>query len=133
MNIHSKIFGEFSVDEQNVIHFAQGIPGLEKVTHYAMVSIEEYEPIIWMISTDGVYHFPLVNVNTVDFSDYDVDSKNVYWPLLQKVLTQKSDFVAYIILKLDQSVQQVSLRAPILIHPKNRTGLQLVFDNVLVD
>ncbi|TNE68930.1 hypothetical protein EP331_15055 [bacterium] len=128
VEILSKIFGLFSVDEGAIVHFDQGIPGLEKVTDYAMVSIEEYDPIIWMISTNGVYHFPLVKTSTIDFNDFDSESRQFFKPMLDKTLKTSPEYVSYVILKLDQSVKQVSLRAPIVIDPEKRLGKQLVFD-----
>src|SRR5690606_1112928 len=130
IEITSKIFGVFNVDVDSVIHYQQGIPGLEKVTEYAMVSIEEYDPIVWMISTDGVYHFPLVKTNSIDTNDFDKDSKSHYKSMLDKALEGMPNFVSYVILKLDQTVSEVSLCAPILINPEKRIGLQLVFDKI---
>lgn len=128
IEISSNIFGVFSLGLDNIVHFKHGIPGLEKITDYGMVSIEEYDPIIWMISTDGVYHFPLVKINSLDINDFDKDSKNHYKLMLDKALREMPEFVPYIILKLDQTVREVSLQAPILINPQKNIGLQLVFD-----
>ena len=110
--------------------FSEGIPGLETVKEYAMVTFEEYAPIVWMISIDGVYHFPLVLYKTIDFNDFDRESQRFYKIQLDKYLAKNENKNAYIILKLDSSVQTVSLRSPILVDPVKRTGKQLILEPI---
>jgi len=107
LSIQSKLFGSFDVDERTVMKFSEGIPGLETIKDYAMVTFEEYAPIVWMISTDGVYHFPLVLYKTIDFNDFDRESQQFYKIQLDKYLAKNENKNAYIILKLDSSVQTV--------------------------
>jgi flagellar assembly factor FliW len=130
LTIQSKLFGPFEVDEQTVMKFTEGIPGLESVKEYAMVTFEEYAPIVWMISTDGIYHFPLVLYRTIDFNDFDRESQQFYKIQLDKYLGRNEHKNAYVILKLDNSVQTVSLRSPIIVDPVNRIGKQLILEAV---
>ncbi len=130
LSIQSKLFGSFDVDERTVMKFSEGIPGLETIKDYAMVTFEEYAPIVWMISTDGVYHFPLVLYKTIDFNDFDRESQQFYKIQLDKYLAKNENKNAYIILKLDSSVQTVSLRSPIVIDPVKQTGKQLILESI---
>jgi len=122
LSIQSKLFGQFEVDERTVMKFSEGIPGLE--------TVKEYAPIVWMISIDGVYHFPLVLYKTIDFNDFDRESQRFYKIQLDKYLAKNENKNAYIILKLDSSVQTVSLRSPILVDPVKRTGKQLILEPI---
>lgn len=126
--IQSKIFGTFQVDVGSVYQFQHGIPGLESVKEFALMTIEEYAPIVWMVSINGIFHFPLVLVNAVDEADLDSDSKKQFKNMLDKYLAKNQNEIAYVILKLDQSVTQLSLKAPILINPKLKSGHQLILD-----
>lgn len=126
--VQSKIFGPFQVEEGSVMHFSQGIPGLETVKEYAMIQIEEYHPIVWMVSTNGVFHFPLVDYKTIDSSDLDTASIERYKALLDSYMERNQDSIAYVILKLDKAVSKVSLKAPIVINPQLKKGQQLVLE-----
>lgn len=126
--IQSKLFGLFQVDSDSVMNFSQGIPGLEAVKEYAMMAIEEYDPIVWMVSTNGVFHFPLVDYKTIDQTDLDTISLERYKPLLDSYLERNEESIAYVILKLDKAVSKVSLKAPIVINPQLKKGQQLVLD-----
>jgi flagellar assembly factor FliW len=128
ITVQSKFFGSFEADLQTIMQFENGIPGLESVQEYALITIEEYKPIVWMISTDGVYHFPLVHYKNIDNNDLDQESLQGYKPQLDRFLTKHPESVAYVILKLDQRVTTISLRSPIIIDPKKQAGKQLILD-----
>jgi flagellar assembly factor FliW len=127
-SVESKLFGPFEVDAETVMKFPEGIPGLETVNEYAMVTIQEYAPIVWMISMDGVYHFPLVLYKTIDVNDLDSDSRDTYKAQLDAYLSKKEHSIAYVILQLDSKIQTVSLRCPIVIDLPNKHGKQLILD-----
>lgn len=128
ISIQSKLFGVFETDFETIMHFEKGIPGLESIQEYALVTIQEYKPIVWMISTDGIYHFPLVNYSHIDVSDLDEISLNTYKSKLDHYLKKNEEEHAYIIIKLDQAIQTVSLQSPILINPKKQIGKQLILE-----
>ncbi|WP_163538883.1 flagellar assembly protein FliW [Gracilibacillus sp. YIM 98692] len=41
MNIQTKYFGEIEINEQEIIHFPQGIPGFAEEKNFALLSFEE--------------------------------------------------------------------------------------------
>lgn len=128
ISIPSKIFGSFEVDESKKVHFKNGIPGLESVKEYVFVAFEEYKPISWMISTNGEYHFPVAILNLIDPEDLDDVSREEFLPDLRKKLDQNQDLLCYIIIKLDESVSEVNLKAPVIVDSKERTGQQLMLE-----
>jgi len=128
ISIPSKVFGNFEVDKSKKVHFNNGIPGLESVKEYVFVAFEEYKPISWMISTIGEYHFPVAILNLIDPEDLDEVSREEFLPELRKKLDNNPDLLCYVIIKLDESVSNVNLKAPIIVDSKKRTGQQLMLE-----
>lgn len=131
VSVSSQVFGEITVDPATIYTFPEGLPGLEEVTTFTLVTFTEYEPIIWMISIDGKYHFPMAPFSTLDPEDLDEESSTFFLPKLTSLLNHQGESIAYIIIRLDPSVTKISLKAPILVHPKTLEGKQYILDHHL--
>ncbi len=129
--IHSTLFGELTISRRKIIHFPTGIPGLEQVRSYTFLDIEEYRPLVWMVSTCGKYHFPVIPIAHLDAESIDEHSKDNYLPLLTDIMKQQPMSVAYVILRLEPEIKQVSLKAPIIVHLQEQRGEQLILENMI--
>lgn len=128
--IHSTLFGDITISRRKIIFFPSGIPGLEHERHYTFLDIEEYRPLVWMVGTSGKFHFPVIPIAHLDASSIDEYSKEHYLPFLTDIMKTNPMSVAYVILRLEPEVKQVSLKAPILVHLREQRGEQLILDNM---
>lgn len=131
--INSTLFGNLKISRRKIVHFPNGIPGLENERKYAFLDIEEYRPLVWMVSVSGKYHFPVIPIAHLDAENIDEYSKDNYLPSLTDYIKNKQDSLAYVILRLEPEVKQVSLRAPIVVHLREQRGEQLILDNLLME
>ncbi len=128
--INSRVFGPMSIENSKIIHFPKGIPGLDSERYFAFVCIEEYQPLVWMVSQGGTYHLPVVPLTLIDSDDLDEESHEVYYPQLMQILNEHPKTAAYVILKLDPSVSHLSLKAPIIVDVEEQRGEQYILDYV---
>ena len=126
--IPSKVFGNLPISKKKVFHFSSGIPGLESEKQFAFLDIEDYKPLIWMVSTSGEYHFPVLTMGLLDENDLDEPSKDVYLPQLQYILKKNPNALAYVILKLTPNLTNISLKAPIVVDVAAMQGEQIILD-----
>ena len=128
MKIYTKYHGEIEIEEKNVVHFPQGIPGF----------IEEKEFILLPFSEDGIFkilqsiketQIAFVVTNPFAFfKEYDfvLDDQ----PIQVLELTSEQDVDSYVILTLNEKIGQTTanLQAPIVINKKINRGKQVVLN-----
>ena len=128
--IPSTLFGEIKVARRKLVYFPSGIPGLQQEKQFAFLDIEEYRPLTWMISTSGQYHFPVVPLSSLQAEHLDDISQTHYLPLLNNLINNRPHCATYVIVRLDPNIQQVSLKAPIIVYLNEYRGEQLILDSI---
>jgi len=128
--IDSRVFGLMSIENSKIIHFPKGVPGLDSERYFAFVCIDEYQPLVWMISRTGLYHLPVVPFTLIDSDDLDDESREVFYPQLMQILNSNPKTAAYVILKLNPSIKHLSLKAPIVVDVELQRGEQYILDHV---
>ena len=127
-SIPSKVFGSIPVTNDLIFDFPNGIPGLEKRNSFSFIEIDEYSPLVWMISQDGEYHFPVLPLQQLKNVSLDCESVDMYLPRIIKILESKPEANAYFILKLSAKLENFSLKAPIIVDSLSGKGEQLILD-----
>ena len=116
MKIDTVRFGPVDVDENKLIQFENGIPGLEEHHRYALLQFGESYPIIWLQSLDdGGICLPVLDTFAVlsgyvfDIDDADVKELGIRKPDELQVVS---------VLVIPNEIQQmtVNLAAPIIIN-----------------
>ena len=128
--IDSRVFGSMSIENSKIIEFPKGVPGLDSERYFAFVCIEEYQPLVWMISNSGLYHLPVIPLTLIDSEDLDDESRDVYYPQLMQILNDNPSTAAYVILKLNPSIKHISLKAPIVVDVELQKGEQYILDYI---
>ena len=128
--IPSTLFGNLKVARRKLIYFPSGIPGLKNEKQFAFLDIEEYRPLTWMISTSGKYHFPVVPLSSLNAEHLDEPSQTHYLPVLNNIINNRPACAAYVIIRLDPHVKQVSLKAPVIVYLNECKGEQLILDSL---
>lgn len=129
MKIKTKYHGEVMIDQNEVIYFAQGIPGF----------LDEKEFIFLPFSDDGIYkilqsvtnpHLAFVSVNPFAFfPDYDFELDEQATNALE--LDTEKDIDLNVILTLNDSIEKTTanLQAPVLINRNKKLGKQVILVN----
>jgi flagellar assembly factor FliW len=126
MQIDTLRFGTVEVDEEKVIEFGDGIPGLEQYRKYALLQFEESYPIVWLQSMDDTgICLPVLDTFSV-LSDYvfDIDESDV--KLLELNAPDELHVVSVVVIPEDIQGMTVNLAAPIIINIVTGKAKQIV-------
>ena len=126
MQLETLRFGMIEIDENRLITFHDGIPGLEKYRSYALLQFSESYPIIWLQSSDdGSICLPVLDTYAV-LSEYvfDIDDDDVKTLKLNR--PDELHVVSVLVIPDDIQQMTANLAAPILINTTTRVGKQIV-------
>lgn len=129
ITIKTAHFGEVEIDENNILLFEKGLPGLPDDRKYALLSNEESRPISWLQSLDH-YEISLPVVDPFIISpDYSFDISPDDVNNLQ--IEQVRDVYVLCVLVIPSKIESmtINLSAPIIINVKNRKGCQIILDD----
>lgn len=126
MLVKTERFGELGVEEEQIIHFPEGILGFEELTRYVVVEREPNGPIKFLQALDdGQIAFAVADPQTFrpdympQLSDEDRDFLKY---------ESDDDVAVFVILTVPQEVQEMTanLMAPVVVNVKERIGRQVV-------
>jgi len=126
MQIDTLRFGTVEVDEEKIIEFADGIPGLEQYQRYALLQFEESYPIVWLQSMDEIgICLPVLDTFSV-LPDYvfDIDETDV--KALELKDPDQLHVVSVVVIPEDIQGMTVNLAAPIIINTITGQARQVV-------
>lgn len=132
MRIDTRYFGEVEIEEEKILHFAQGLFGFEEYKNFTILYDieEEGEPFFsWLqCVTEKGLAFPIVNPFKVK-EDYDPIVEDA---LLEPLGEYKSeDLLVFLLATVpsDPKKTSVNMKAPLIINSANRKGMQLIVEN----
>ena len=126
MQLETIRFGPVEIDEEKLITFDDGIPGLDMHKRYALLQFEESYPIIWLQSIDeGGICIPVLDTFAVltgyvfDIDDEDVKTLKLNGP---------EDLHVVSVLVIPDEIQRmtVNLAAPIIINTVTGKAKQIL-------
>ncbi len=129
MDIQSTRFGEISIDRNSIIMFPGGLPGLEKLSQYAIVRCDQTDPIQWLQSIeDADISIPIVNPFVLK-PDYEIVVDDEELDLIET--HEEEDLVVLNIMVLPEELTKmtINLMAPLLINMKKMIGVQIMMDH----
>jgi len=126
MQIETVRFGPVEVDENKLITFGEGIPGLEEYRKYALLQFEESYPIIWLQSVeDGGICLPVLDTYAV-LTGYvfDIDDEDVR----ELELKGAEELHVVSVLVIPENIQGMTanLAAPIIINTVSGMAKQIM-------
>jgi len=126
MQIETVRFGPVEVDENKLISFSDGIPGLEEYRKYALLQFEESYPIIWLQSVEeGGICLPVLDTYAVltgyvfDIDDGDVKE-------LELKGAEELHVVSVLVIPEDIHGMTANLAAPIIINTVSGKAKQIM-------
>jgi len=126
MQIDTLRFGPVDVDEDKLLEFNEGIPGLEEYKTYALLQFDESYPLVWLQSIEerGVC-LPVLDTFSV-LKDYvfDIDEADV--AALELKNPEEIHVVSVVVIPDDIKGMTVNLAAPIIINTVTGKAKQIV-------
>lgn len=129
MNIETKNFGLVSYNEEDVLHFDDGIPGFEGLKSFILLSSEEFTPFKWLQSLDDTdIAFVIIDPKAV-VKDYKVGINEETIRLLD--IKNLNHILVFAIVVIPREIEKMTanLKAPIIINAENNKGMQILLDN----
>ena len=126
MQIDTLRFGMVEVDENKIITFGDGIPGLEQYQKYALLQFEESYPIVWLQAMDDTgICLPVLDTFSV-LPDYVFDIDDTDVKDLELKNPDELHVVSVVVIPEDIQGMTVNLAAPIIINTLTGQAKQIV-------
>lgn len=129
MELRSARFGDITINDNSIIQFPGGLPGLEELEQYAIIRCEPTEPIQWLQSIEDTdISIPIINPFVIK-KDYEIEVDDSE---LDYIGTRDEDnllVMNVMVIPDELEKMTVNLLAPLLINLKNMTGAQVMMDH----
>lgn len=126
MQIDTLRFGYIEIDDEKLIDFGEGIPGLEQYHTYALLQFEDSYPLVWLQSIEdtGVC-LPVLDTFAV-LPDYVFDMDDTDVKQLELKGPEDLHVVSVVVIPDDIKGMTVNLAAPIIINTATGKAKQIV-------
>lgn len=129
MQFNTTYFGEIDVQDNQVIHFDEGLPGFEDKKKFVLLNnydTEDPVPFMWLQSVEDENLAFVVTVPFFMRPDYEFEIPSDVASNIG--LTSPEQAGVYTICKISGKVDSMSfnLRSPIIINAENKKAIQLV-------
>lgn len=130
MQIDTLRFGPVEIDEDKLIDFGEGIPGLEQYHTYALLQFEDSYPLVWLQSTeDRGICLPVLDIFVV-LPDYVFDMDDTDVKYLELTSPDELHVVNVVVIPDDIKGMTVNLAAPIIINTTTGRAKQIMLSGV---
>ena len=133
MLVKTRFFGEVDIEDEKILTFDNGIMGFEDMKRWTLIyDIEKGSegPISWFQSLDmAELALPVINPDTVTAVYEPVVEDELLKPLGEFKDEELVTLLTITIPSEDPSKTTANFRAPILINPVNRKGIQVIVNN----
>lgn len=126
MKIKSSRLGDFEIEENQIVSFADGIPGYENDKSFVIIPVTDESPFYYMQAVNNPELCLVVNIPFVFFPDFEVDLPDD----VTEGLGIKNDesLAIYTVVTIPENFKEstANLLAPIIVNGANRQGIQYV-------
>lgn len=129
MKFISKIHGEIEYEENGIITFNKGIPGLNELKKFIISDIKEYEPFRLLQSLEDKEIAMIVVSPYEFFNNYEVKLNEDIIKNLKIDSREQVMVVTTVTLNSDVRKITTNLQGPIIINTSNKLGEQIILDN----
>jgi len=128
MKMDTARFGIIDIQEEQKIHFLQGLPGFEELNRFVLIGLDQTRPFLLLQALDADIALPVV-------SPFDI--LHDYAPVIEESqiraleLAREEDLLVLAVSVIPPEVQfmTANLAAPVLINLANNRGIQAVLDD----
>ncbi len=121
--------GNISAEEKDILIFKKGLPGFQKLSKFVLLSMQNNEPIRWLVSLeDSEVSLPVIDPWLVR-KDYYVNLKDDVLEFLGIEDREKILIMAVLRITNDNPDDiTVNLLAPLIINLSNNNSMQLLLE-----
>ncbi|MPM97960.1 Flagellar assembly factor FliW [bioreactor metagenome] len=128
MKLETAHFGVVEIDENSILHFDDGLPGLEADQRYALLTNEQSKPVSWLQSVDHKeIALPVVDP-FLPCPGYDFEISPGDVERLEAGQAQDLFVLNVLVIPEDINGMTVNLSAPIVVNARNKKGRQIILD-----
>ncbi|NLB29415.1 MAG: flagellar assembly protein FliW [Clostridiales bacterium] len=126
MQVSTARFGTVEVDNNKVLHFADGLPGLEEHKQFVILQVSDSYPVVWMQSTgDPAICLPVIDSflavpeYTFNIGDEDVSELGI-------TCSEDLHILSVLVIPENLEAMTVNLAAPIVINMESGQAKQVL-------
>ncbi len=130
MQIQTALFGAIQIENTDIIHFPEAIPGFPEEKEFVLIPLEEDSPFYYLQSIK-TRELCLVAANPFTFfSDYEIKLTDEALEKLD-IDREEPSIAIYTILTIPEDFKKTTanLLGPIIININNKKGLQFIIQN----
>ncbi|MCZ8531834.1 flagellar assembly protein FliW [Psychrobacillus psychrodurans] len=126
MNIETKFLGQLTIEETEIIHFSNGLPGFEENKEFVILPLEKDSPFAILQSIKQKEIGFVIALPFLFKEDYAFDISEEDKEELQ--IEAVGDILTYSIVTLKEPFNNstINLQAPVIINHKRKIAKQLV-------
>ncbi|MCP1143738.1 flagellar assembly protein FliW [Lysinibacillus endophyticus] len=128
MKIKTAYMGEITIDPNEILHFAHGIPGFEEEDKFILLPLEENSAfqILQSIRTEQLAF--IITSPYIVVSDYTFDIDQATIKALD--IQNENEVAVFAIISLKDSLENstVNLKAPIVFNTTNKKAKQVILE-----
>ncbi|MFV9510522.1 flagellar assembly protein FliW [Tepidibacillus sp. LV47] len=131
--IETTRFGRVEYNEEDIIHFENGIPGFEKEQLFLLIQPDVDQPYAFLQSVQtSELAFVIVNP-FIFYPNYEFDLDEQSKEELE--INNVEDITVWGILSIPEDFKKttINLKAPVIINVKNRKGKQVILHDTLYE
>ncbi len=129
MVFNSKIHGDITYEEKDIITFNKGIPGFNDLEKFFLVDLEGLEPFKLLHSLEN-NDVGMIVISPYDFfQDYEVKLSQETINNLNIKSPDEVRLINTVTLNSDPNKITTNLQGPIIINISNNLGEQIIIDN----
>lgn len=127
MIIPSTLLGELEIEENNIIHFPEGIPAFEQEKQFIIIPLDESGPFYYLQSVSNPDLCLIIAQPFSFFPNYEIDVADEDISRLG-MDPERKNLALYVVLTIpeDFKLTTANLLAPLIINTENRQGMQYV-------
>ena len=129
MKFISKINGEIEYEENNIITFKKGLPGLNELKKFILLDLQDYEPFKLLQSLEDDEISLIVTSPYEFFKDYEIKLSEETIKNLNIDSPEQVNIITTVTLNSDVKKITTNLQGPIVINTSNNLGEQIILDN----
>ncbi|SDX97520.1 flagellar assembly protein FliW [Salimicrobium album] len=129
MKVAMKYFGEVEVEEKEIVHFSQGLPGFRHINEFILLPLPD-APMYSVLQAVGEKETAFVTANPyLFFKDYEFDIDENSKAELQ--LETPEDVELYCVLTVRDPFREstINLQAPVVINKRTNQAKQLILNS----
>jgi flagellar assembly factor FliW len=129
MKYMSKVHGEITYEDKNIITFKKGVLGFDQLRKFFLVDLKDTEPFKLLHSLEDEEVGFIVTSPYEFFDNYEINLNNEAINNLNIQSSQEVMILTTITLNSDIKKITTNLQGPIIINISNNLGEQIIVDN----